>query len=274
MTKIALIPPIKSVMRYCANRPVQLALAHLIATEPDYAKAYQQLVRSSHTILDNGAWEGSSLSIAELCDIGEYLRMQTLVLPDCLRDMTATEELSADALHYVTKRYKLAHPWEYAFVIQGTCLPEFYKSITWAVQQDQIRTIMLPKLMEPLVPGGRAGFLTWLQTMRPMVYTRAVRRKIHFLGVWNNPLEIMQATAAHPGVVNSADTALPFHMAYAGALMSSTFGFYGAKSKRPDNYFDHEETEEEMGMAGANVQILDLIAVEVDNVKSRSSRVR
>lgn len=262
MSKVALIPPISKIEHYCTGRPIQMALAHLVDKVAAYRNAYRRLAADSYVVLDNGAWEVvQSYPINRLWDLAESIHAQEIVLPDVLLCSDETIQASEKAIQKIkqagVKQFK------YAFVLQGCNLKEYHSCLKWALLQPEISTIMIPKLAEPRVPNGRAGLLTWFRSNSPILYKRLYDKRIHLLGIWHNPLEIYNCTVAHPKLISSVDSALPFHMAYGRRVFDTTFGLDGfEKTKRPEGYFEYIESEEDTGLSEYNIEVLDLIAQE------------
>lgn len=260
MSKVALIPPIASIEHHCSGRLIQMALAHLVDKVPAYRQVYQRLSGHSYIVLDNGAWEtNASYTITSLCKLAETIGAREIVLPDVLQDTQATIAASKKAID--TIRFNRDFQFNYAFVLHGLNLEGYLTCLQWALEQVEITTIMLPKLAEDKVPGGRAGMLTWLKSIYPQEYRALCMKRVHMLGIWHNPLEVYNCNLEHPGVIDSVDSALPFHMAYNARAFDKVFGLKNGteKTKRPEGYFDYIETQEDTSLAGYNVRLLDYI---------------
>lgn len=77
------IAPTAYLETYATHSSTHLVLAHLVATDEDYAEFYRNLDDTHYIIMDNGAFElGESYNPDMLVELGEKCNANAIVLPD------------------------------------------------------------------------------------------------------------------------------------------------------------------------------------------------
>ncbi len=70
-----------------------------------YIEFYRHRAPGRYLILDNGAWEGELISVADVIDVARRMRADEIILPDAIGDADCTIELAATA--YEQARHRL-----------------------------------------------------------------------------------------------------------------------------------------------------------------------
>lgn len=77
------IAPTAYLPQYATHSSTHLVLAHLVATDEEYADFYRNLTNEHYIIMDNGAFElGESYDPSELLNLAENCGANAIVLPD------------------------------------------------------------------------------------------------------------------------------------------------------------------------------------------------
>lgn len=253
--KIALIPP-SSLLAHTQRTNYQLCLPHLLA-DARYYWAYKAHCGnpSQFVILDNGAAEGALTDPYRLLSHALDLMPDEVVIPDSMGNCNETIDM-ARAFHDVVTGPRGAElhrfPFKYMFVIQGQTLYQVLDCATWAMAQDWINTIGVPRHLIDTLGDRHARprianelFMMWNQHCKP----------IHFLGGNPNfPEEV--AILANPRLtvqthVRGMDTSMPFNYAYAKVRIGDE---YGTVVHRPDQYFNLPATDFDDSYVQSNVQ--------------------
>lgn len=239
--KLALIPPI-SLLEYTDETFYQLMLPHLIESDV-YTYVYRKHCEDPNqfVILDNGVAEAETVSWDQLTAIAVDFDVDEIVVPDVLGDSAAT---IAQAKTWVSEGY-VDEYFQYMFVAQGSTYLEFLESIKWAMAQSWITTIGLPRHAIATCNDNRVR-----QALAMYVATFSQAKQVHLLGgAPSYPRELMDLSFA--ACVRSTDTSAPFNFAYAGKGMTSREAI-----KRPDGYFDLDQTTFDHDQTNTNVQKL------------------
>lgn len=188
-----------------------LILAQYLLRDPAYAvQTTMKALQHGFLMLDNGAAEGEPVPLYKLINLAETYRIDEIILPDVLRDSTAT--ISG---HLDKKVLQKIPPRNRAIVPQGQDWDEWIHCLDVLDNQLKFRTICLPKHLETL-PDGRRKALTILMERR-----LHLTHDIHLLGCSQAPLtEVLNATAIYANV-RGIDTGAPIAYAQHGQLIDT-----------------------------------------------------
>lgn len=133
---------------------IEMALAHLVHSDEDYANHYRKQADSGrHVILDNGAFEmqeqGHGMSIDEVLAAAERINATELVCSDVLYDGQATVDATREFISKADQRYGAR--FQYMGVVQGSTLEEFKECYERLSLSTRIGCIGLSKLSVPKV---------------------------------------------------------------------------------------------------------------------------
>lgn len=237
---IAFIAPTCILDRVCWGHNAQMALAHIVLEDPDYAAFYRRCVEQHmRVILDCSTWElGSAMSpddLFEACDMIGY--PAELVLPDVYQDMYSTIQLTEDFVNGMAEIQKGSRVWEYNLVVpQGKDWEEWIRCYDYYVKQPYVHTIAIPKSLDDpergFHPGGRIGAVTFLERTGRVDHSK----RYHALGLWHDPIEILMLSGFD--WITSLDCALPVHAGLQGVRFDTSFGVSRRRPRRPKQYFD------------------------------------
>lgn len=161
--QFAPIVPRDLIWKFCGMSKYQMCLAQFAMRDKVYAKLYASMVASGHmVILDNGAYEGQTLSPQLLMKVVDFVRPTVLVLPDKPGDREATDKLSAEFAKEIRGVFalrgielmKVLHP---APTDQLRDSQEYYKEI--AAEFKWVGLSKLTKSYAHDMPVGRSSFL-------------------------------------------------------------------------------------------------------------------
>ena len=232
--KIAVIAP-TSMLKMCDGRDCHLVLAHRVLQDKEYAHFYR--LQKGYKILDNSLMENghTALPLAQVLEAAKLINADEVVIPDAFRDARGTLELAARNFEWLRQTDQM-HLYKWAVVAHGqtpaewkACYSELVTNTSWPVS-----VVHIPKVMDELWPGGRCGLLHWLER----TFQYAMYKEHHLLGIWTNPLEILQVSGLT--WIRSCDTALPVQAGLQGIRFDPNFGLDPSKPKpkRPEGYFD------------------------------------
>lgn len=219
--KVAVIPPIGS-LELVAHMDYHMCLAHLVLEEdPDYLSFYRsQIARGAFVIMDNGAAEKQALTISELAHAVELLGPTETVLPDVLRDGTATIQRATEALENAEFQAALAKGSTRLMAVpHGHNVTQWITCAVRLLAIPQVSTIGISKFEVDVLPEiateGRAALAKLLR-----IYGPQRPYLIHYLGMHGSPVEV----SLDPYAARGVDTCLPIEAARQGVYFSEDFG--------------------------------------------------
>jgi len=249
--KLALIPPV-DLLEHTARTDFQLMLPHLVRGKVLQSGRYAHTYRmhcddpNQYVILDNGEAEGQLQSIVDLFRIAREYGVDELVIPDEIANAEGTrkryEQFRRALETHTTAAF--VRDTNFMYVLQGTTYEEFVDEALWAIEEDHIDVLGVPRHMIETLKMEDARF---------RLASRLVNesdKPLHLLG--NSPLYSAElADFDWPSNVRSTDTSSPFNYAY-----SSLFLDDGLVQRRPSGYFNlPHETFNQMCL-DRNIQLL------------------
>lgn len=244
--KKALIPPLAR-LADLDSTTMQLMLPHLTKHQ-EYSDRYKELGKrpQQFIILDNGAAEGLTWSLADLHAMSYDYEADEIVLPDVLKDMQQTLQLVTESLDWLRANYTYPDrsPFQYMVVVQGTNADElrhFIREVAWLDSSHWIKTWGIPRHLLKTCRNKaiRLEVAEWL--MGDMT------RQVHLLGT--TPEWIREGQFASRQVnIRSIDTSAPYVYGLAGQDLDSAF-----QHPRPTDYFEAEPTPAQHQMIQHNV---------------------
>ena len=197
----------------------QMALAHWVLQYPEYVQEIQKL-KKTFVLLDNGSFEGSQVTSADLQRAYVTLDADEVILPDALGDPRKTLQLSWQALPKVpTKRV--------VFVPQGTtqedrqsCLDAWINQWEGSEWKDHcVLTIGITSLRKE--PGGRVPQLGTRVPFMRWIADQELTYPLHLLGIPDPEFFARsELWAAHSLGVRGVDSSIAFALGAAGKLLT------------------------------------------------------
>jgi hypothetical protein len=257
MTQIALIAPGSVVKRFCWTRPYQMGLAGELRKDYLGQRAYAQFYASDDTsgapnkywIMDNGAWEGETLTPDQLLTLATFYGVTEIVAPDVINDAEKTYSATSEFLPY-TIGLKVA------VVAHGCCLREAQEFIYRIDELDnpRVSTIMIGRAFSRTVSDPTARY-----TLAAWIHAHFFGRyDIHLLGYnddWG-PDELI----ACRGIVRSMDTAMPFIETLHGIDLNDPASHGRGARPRQADFFDTPASAFDLRLLQHNIQVLDMWA--------------
>lgn len=251
MDAALILPP--RYLDFARGRPIQMALAHLVLADADYAHWFQMAAKAgAFVIMDNSLIElGHALPAEELAIAAQNCGASEVILPDVFLDGAGTLAATRTALEF---------PWPPALGLMGVAHGGVRDEWQWCFDQlcseRRITTIGLPKVLDEIWrPGGRLGCVQYLWATDRVV----PGKYYHLLGVWTDPVEVM--LQAHHTWLRSVDTALPFHAGLAGVRFDAQRGLPSSSTRprRPHRFFELAAELEPQVQAAVqhNITVLD-----------------
>jgi hypothetical protein len=261
VVEIALIPPGSLVKRACHYRAYQMALAGELNGHPEteYAQFYSLYKRpvGKYWIMDNGAWEGMTVSLEELFGLTAAYGMSEVVAPDVLND---PEKTYIQTYHYLSKLSHQTYP-NVAVVAHGRTIEEAQEFI-YRIDElcdPRVKTVMIGRAFSRTVGNPTARYLLadWVKV------AFGSRYDIHLLGfndAWG-PDELI----ACRDIVRSMDTAMPFIETLYGININDPQS-QGAQRPRPKDYFSLQPGAFNSTLLQQNIETLDIWAGKYHSV--------
>lgn len=253
---VALIPPV-SMMRSTHLTYYQLMLPQVAANSPCYADKYDSHCKDPNqfVILDNGAAEGVLWDTVQLMRTATKYRPQEVVIPDVIGDSLATIDRAMAFYDDVVPPRSIGRlPFSLMFVVQGQSLMEVLKCAEWALGQEWIDTIGIPRHMLDTLKDLKAR-----SRIANTLQGKANCKPIHFLGAntaWPAEVEILSSpwhtVQTH---LRGIDTSLPYTLAFHDRKIDAcTFISDEVRVSRPDHYFTQVDTEFPRDIVDYNIQ--------------------
>lgn len=246
--KLALIPP-NDLLEYTELTDFQLMLPQMMEDE-QYRYVYTQHCAdpNMYVILDNGEAEGQPMPQAELLDMALQYKVNELVLPDVIRNSEATERLSNEMISRIRNMNGAARNLRLMYVIQGRDMAEFVISLGWALANEDVYSIGIPR------HAIETCDKTWVRfELAELVHDQQrfgnEPKPIHLLGGSPMvPTELRDTNWKKLKLVRSTDTSSPFNYAYAMHTLRA-----GIEVRRPADYFNMPFSAFDLDLVDRNV---------------------
>jgi hypothetical protein len=255
--QIALIPPGSLAAIFTEGRLFQMALAGVLCDDVQPQLAYREFYgqaskqRSTHWLLDNGAWESATLGSQELLEVARRYRATEIMAPDVINDPHATwEKTTAFMKVHRDSTYPLERKPRVAAIAHGSTVGQALDFVGMASGLHQIKTIAIGRAFSRKVGNPTARLELALQIKKRY----GDQFQIHLLGFSDEWPTELQHCASHPGLIRSLDTIAPFSYAYYGYPIEAA----GRVSvPRPDNYFSLDLGDFPDNLINLNIKTLD-----------------
>lgn len=191
---------------------------------PSYVQVIQQLAaKNKFVIADNGANEGQRLPDELLAARANLLGANELVLPDVLRDSSATLAAVTSFLQQDLKKFD-----HYMAVVQGTSMEQLQQLVECYAEMPQVTTLGLPRLLLKFVKRSiRIDLANWIQAEHKN------RFNLHLLGASSEWVREPYYAARYAPHIRSIDSSLPYNYGLKGELIDRTT----RRIDRPGDYF-------------------------------------
>lgn len=275
--KVALIPPISELSRFCTGRSYHLLLTHLFSNRSYIDHYITERPFGSYLVLDNSAHEfGEGQKFNILLERAIEVKAQEIVLPDKLFSGPQTFELTETALSSIIHSSTVRKLWEQTprrlmIVPQGKTFGEychcFYKLLRLYSRTSEKYpklfpfpvTVGLSKDYDRLFAGGLYYLLegTILPTI-DKISEEADPIQIHLLGWTRNLWNLIKIRESFGDRIRSIDSARPFvYGLYETRLSYSTTPKYPG---RPEDYFDLSLTPVQQSISLFNIKMFEAAA--------------
>lgn len=234
------IPPLSMLPGALEFSPMQFALCHVAANNPEYLKAYGDVGRNHEQflILDNGAFEnGTSDLLPQLIEVAHAMCPNEIVLPDRMFMADETIKLSTEGLAMMQMEFDDYPGPKFAGVVHGLNHKEWL-DCAYAMFDMGVDTLMIPKDYEAW-PGGREVLVAMVQKLG---------LPIHLLGMEKNVQSVFNWRCTE--LVRSMDTAKPYIHGWNSSNM-----WHNPHSPRQSDFFTLEFTPEQQTMVHDNLMI-------------------
>lgn len=236
------------------DRPVLFALAHMLK-DAEYSEFFRNACKYTYCILDNGAYEGKSLSIQELMYLTKHYGFKEVALPDKLRDDVETYQLTGRAMKDIFSKYSnlISRDVQFMIVPQGSTILKWAVCAQMLIEEyvllfpNRRFTVGVPKVTSRLT-GGRGVILE--KYLIPL--QEKFKFDIHLLGIAES-MDALRSIALRYGPnIRTVDSARPFIWAKAETQISvihEPTNYPG----RFEGYFESEFTPLQTMLAESNV---------------------
>ena len=238
--KFANIVPTAFLQAYGTLTDYHLALAHLILdeTHSDYKHFMRNRAdRGDFVILDNSLIElGYALPVKTLLQAVEACRASEIVLPDAFMRSTETVRLVREAVkelkaHYTPATWNTTVPYRLMAVVQGENMAAWFDCLNEILAVDNcVTTIGIPKNTNMYVEDSGVGRVHLLHKLTEKEYhLKYPWVQWHMLGVWDNPVELQEASRFH--WIRGCDTSIAWTCAQMGLMFDGNEGLYIPRPK-------------------------------------------
>ncbi len=221
--KLALIPP-RAHLEEATGTGYQLLLPQH-CDDNDYFEFYRRRrACGDFLMLDNGAAEGIAFAPEELLTIGMAYMVNEIVVPDVLRDKSATISLASNFERLAER----CPQFNYMGVVQGRTMDELETCAIAMSGLDYIDTLAVPRHVETTTGmGSRAALVKFIfeETGLPIHLLGCNPEAIDEMGQWGEVYRRYN--------VRGVDTASPFYYTMGHTLMGD-----GTVFRRPKDYFE------------------------------------
>jgi hypothetical protein len=216
------------------NTGYHLVLAPQALRSHQYADYYRTRGALHEEIfLDNGAWEGEVVEKETLVGIAKLVHAKVIVVPDVFQDSARTIERAHETLPWLTEQW----PGELAVAPQGDT-PQNWRRCVTHLCKEEFHYWAVPKVTSSLFKnqGGR------LEAVRQILDADPQRRPMHLLGIWDNPLEVLEI-ARNPVLsrfVKGVDSKIFYRLALAGIFLDPAKGLLDPQT-RPQQHLNFDD---------------------------------
>lgn len=224
--RAALIPP-KGYFNTARRSDIHLVLAQI--QDHSYEDVNASLPKDDYIIVDNGAAEGAMVSDLTLVRQARYYRADEVVIPDVLRDASATVERCKHFMERYAPRIPDAN---LMGVVQSTgTVAEVIQCLKAFEKFDRITTVGIPRHMMQSDIWKRQRVCDWIRQDGLQD-----RFQVHLLGT--NPKFVDEPfyIARVNGWVRSVDSSLPYNYTIAKKALEPTSQLI----VRPEGYFTRD----------------------------------
>lgn len=244
------------------DRPILFALAHML-TDGDYAQYFRAACKYAYVILDNGAYEGTSLPLEHLVYLTKHYGFKEFALPDKLRDDKATFEMTTKALKAIFTRFSYLRDQK----VQLMVIPQGNSIVRWAACAQMLVeeymllfpywrfTLGIPKVTAEFV-GGRGKLLE--KHVLPLQAKFGF--DIHLLGISETVDQLRMIASKYGAHIRSIDSARPFVWAVNNQQVS-VIHEPTDYPRRAEKYFEAEYTDLQKILAESNVSAYERICL-------------
>lgn len=226
--KIAQIVPVPH-LDQIKNNHYHMCLAHLVEQNLEYSNFYRQMSdEGKFVLMDNGAAEGSQLSVNELLTMYEVINPTEIVLPDTLNDCVDTLRKTLDFIH----KYKVL-PYRFMGVPQGKDFDEWCACVEVMLREPRINSIGVSKFLNIATGQEDIRFHACAYIAKVAIALDRRDIEIHLLGCDEGPGMVGQIQELFP-VVRGCDSAFAFIAAQAGVEITD-------ETERPEGEIDFLE---------------------------------
>lgn len=241
-------------LQYDYTRSYTFGLAHKLQNK-QYASYFRQVAPNTHSILDNGAYEGASLPVEQLLRLVDTFGFKEVALPDVLGKAKKSTQLTIDALKYVANKV----PRKLIDKVQFMLIPQGNTPVEWASSMlilsdfhrllfgNKLYTIGVPRITNDL-PGGR----TFLLSQYILKERENFPFDVHLLGISEKLPELKTLSVILGAHIRTIDSAKPFVYALNDIGISAHWA-PDKVYKRPEGYFEASFNEEQKILAEQNV---------------------
>jgi hypothetical protein len=190
-----------------------LALAHLVLADPDVATFYRERAEGAFLILDNSAHElGEALSVERLIEAASLTNPDVLVVPDKIWDAEASLRLVENFKETATSLKSTYPGLQFMGVPHGHDSEQLDGSLGVLLGTEYLDIIGLPKTY-PRLELSRGAIAKQVG---------ASGKKVHFLGIWQDPIrEVLDGKAVDS--VMGVDSSYAVRLGMAGRTLLEAF---------------------------------------------------
>ena len=209
--KIAQIVPVLHLEQIHHNH-YHMCLAHLVMESKEYAEFYALMVdEGKYVLMDNGAAEGSQLSVEELIKMYETINPTEIVLPDTLNNCVDTLRKTLAFVHEYSNL-----PYRFMGVPQGKDFDEWCACVEVMLREPRINSIGVSKFLN--ISTGREDIRFHACAYIQKIAKELGRERdieIHLLGCDEGPYLVGEIQKLFP-MVRGCDSAFAFIATQAG----------------------------------------------------------
>ena len=238
-----------------------MCLAHLVSENTRYQIFYKRLAESGKFVLmDNGAAEGSQLSVEELLTMYKIINPTEIVLPDTLSNCVDTLRKTLAFVH----EYKHL-PYRFMGVPQGKDFDEWCACVEVMLREPRINTIGISKFLNITTGNEEIRIHACAHIARLLAELDREDVEVHLLGCDEGPAIVGIAHTLFP-FVRGCDSAFAFIATQAGmeAITEET--------KRPKGEIDFIEGAVSCEALEKRMKEFENVAGVKDNTVSYSWR--
>lgn len=245
--KLGIIAPTALLEHYAGLSTYHLMLANLALQDRDYLEWYQRRASiGDFVLLDNGAWEGETVSTKDLKELCNIIEPNEVALPDVMLDGKNTVKVSEQAAEYL--RGRIPEKTTFMAIPQGPNFSMWRASLHKLMTIPGVTTIGLARNVDD-------NFLQY-QGLGTKLYGRALCLKyleregindlydVHLLGWGKIKIQLLANIQELFPWVRGMDTTQPVKLGLCGIEVDPEEGLGDKpRPRRKDNYFDVDSAE-------------------------------